>query len=596
MDSTKYTLEDIKRIPNNPGVYFFYNIRQDIIYVGKAKDLKKRVTSYFNKQNLGSVKTEKMVKEIAFLSFTIVNSEYEALLLENNLIKQIQPRYNILLKDDKTYPYICITNERFPRIITTRKIELELGKYYGPFSDLKNMYQMLELISSLYTIRTCNYNLSEENISKHKFKVCLAYHIGKCKGPCEGLQIEQNYQKDIAQIEYLLKGNISTVKKDFKERMQLAASELDFGNAQLYKEKIGILEKYQAKSLITNPQIGDLDVFGIVSDEKSAFINYLQIKDGAITFTQSVEIKKQLEETDEDILPLVIVNFREEYVSTASEILLNISISTVFDKLIITVPKIGDKRKLVELAIKNVLFLKKEALIKKDDNQQRADKPLLLLQQDLQLKNLPAHIECFDNSNIQGSTPVAAMVVFKNGKPDKKSYRHFHIKTVLGPDDFSSMQEIVTRRYKRLLEENTPLPDLIVIDGGKGQLNAAIKSLQELGIYGKTAIISIAKRLEEIYCPEDSYPIHLSKQSPALKLIQQIRNEAHRFAISFHRDKRSSKSLTSQLEHIPGVGPKTINLLLQQFGSVQSMKDASLETLANHIGNKKASLLKQYLQ
>jgi excinuclease ABC subunit C len=596
MEAKQYEITEFGKLPNQPGVYFFYNKQQEIIYVGKAKDLKKRVSSYFNKNQQHNLKTRKMVEEIASISFTMVNSEYEALLLENNLIKKTQPRYNILLKDDKSFPYICITRDRFPKVITTRQPGANLGQYYGPFTDLRNMYQILDLIKNLYTLRTCNYNLSEENIRKRKFKVCLEYHIEHCKGPCEGLQTEEAYNQDIHEIEYLLKGNISAAKKHFKEKMTHAAAIMDYKQAHAYKEKITALENYQAKSLVVNPQVSNLDIFAIVSDSKSAFISYLQIKEGAIICTQNTEIKKQLEELDEEILPLIILHFREKYASNASEILTNIPIPATFGEITITVPKIGDKRKLVDLAIKNVLFLKKEALLRQEDNQNRANKTLILLQHDLHLKDLPLHIECFDNSNIQGTNPVAAMVVFQHGKPAKKEYRHFNIKTVVGPDDFASMREIVTRRYKRLIEENQKLPDLIVIDGGKGQLGAAVGALQELGIYGQIPIIGIAKRLEEIYCPEDSYPIHLSKQSPSLKLLQQIRNEAHRFAITFHRDKRSKTSLKSELETIPGVGEKTITALLQHFGSINNIKEASLESLATQIGNKRAIQIKEYLK
>lgn len=595
MEAKQYATNELKKIPHQPGVYFFYNSLQEIIYVGKAKNLRKRVSSYFNNKHQSSLKTQRMVEEITSFSFTIVNSEYEALLLENNLIKTTQPRYNILLKDGKTYPYICITKDRFPRIITTRQPDADPGNYYGPFTDIRNMYHMLELLRSIYTVRTCTYNLTPENIRKRKFKVCLEYHMKRCKGPCEGLQSEESYNEEIAEIEYFLKGNITTVKKNFKEKMYQAAEARDYKNAQAYKEKLAALEGYQAKSTIANPHIGDIDVFAILSNEKSAFISYLQIKEGAIMFTQTTEFKKQLEETDEEILPLIILHFRERYASTASEILVNIPLFIAIDKLTFTVPKIGDKKKLLELAIKNALFLKKEALMREEENQKRSYKPLELLQKDLQLTSLPLHIECFDNSNIQGAHPVAAMVVFKNGKPAKKDYRHFNIKSVVGPDDFASMREVVGRRYKRLLAENQPLPDLIVIDGGKGQLSAAVTTLQELGIYGQVAIIGIAKRLEEIYYPEDSYPLHLSKQSPALKLLQQIRNEAHRFAITFHRNKRSQASFKSQLESIAGIGPKTITALLQYFKSVQNIKDASLEDLASQVGNKKANLIKEHL-
>jgi excinuclease ABC subunit C len=586
---------DIRLLPNQPGVYFFYNEAQEIIYVGKAKDLKKRVSSYFQKLTLASLKTKRMVNDIRSISFTIVNTEYEALLLENTFIKKNQPRYNILLKDGSSYPYICITKERFPRLITTRQANNDLGNYYGPFTNLKAMYQILDLIKSLYTIRTCTYNLSEENILKHKFKVCLEYHIGHCKGPCEGLQTEAAYNEDIAQIEYILKGNINLVKKVFKEKMYQAAAELAYTQAQDYKEKLEALETYQAKSLVINPQVGDLDVLGFILDEETSFVSYLQIKNGAITFAQTMEIKKKLEEDAEDILPLAIVHFRETYGSTAPEVLLNIPLSLALDKATLTVPKIGDKKKLVDLAIKNALFLKKEGFLKKTEYEVKANKTLLLLQQDLQLKTLPLHIECFDNSNIQGSIPVAAMVVFKNGKPAKKEYRHFNIKTVTGPDDFASMKEVVHRRYKRLVEEEQPLPDLIVIDGGKGQLNAALQVLKSLDIYGQVPIIGIAKRLEEIYYPQDTYPLHISKRSPSLKLLQYIRNEAHRFAITFHRDKRSKASLKSQLDNVPGIGPKTIDKLLKHFQDVPTIQSASVEDLAKHIGHQRALQLKAHL-
>eukprot|EP01132_Coremiostelium_polycephalum_P000220 gene220-292_t len=596
MEGKKYDITEINKVPHQPGVYFFYNKQQTLIYVGKAKDLRKRVTSYFGKNPQHNLKTKRMVMEIAALCFTIVNSEYEALLLENNLIKQFQPRYNILLKDDKSFPFICITKERFPKVITTRQPEAKLGQYFGPFTSLKDMYHILALIRSLYPLRTCHYNLSAENIQKHKFKVCLEYHIGNCKGPCEGKQEESTYNQDIQQVEHFLKGNMATVKKYFKEKMTAAALAMNYRLAQTYKDKVTAIENYQAKSLVVNPQVGTLDVCAIISDTTTAFISYLQIKEGAIISTQHTIVKKQLEEPDEDILLLVLLNYREKYHSTATEVLVNIPLETNLEQLTITLPRIGDKKKLVELATKNALFLKKEALIRQEETQERAQKALLLLQEDLHLKNLPVHIECFDNSNLQGTNPVASLVVFKNGKPAKKEYRHFHIKTVVGPDDFASMEEIVMRRYKKLLEENQPLPDLIVIDGGKGQLSAAVKSLQQVGVYGQVSIIGIAKRLEEIYLPEDSYPILLSKQSHALKLIQQIRNEAHRFAITFHRDTRSKQALQSQLTAIPGVGSKTTEKLLKHFGSVKNIKEATLEAISDQIGHAKALLIKEHLQ
>jgi excinuclease ABC subunit C len=590
-----YTPADISRLPDQPGVYFFYNETKEIIYVGKAKNLKKRVSSYFYQIKQANLKTKRMVSEIRFISFTIVNSEYDALLLENTFIKKNQPQYNILLKDGTSYPYICITQERFPKIVTSRQISNQLGKYYGPFTNLKAMYQILDLIKSLYTIRTCTYHLSKENIQKGKFKVCLEYHLKHCKGPCEGLQTEDDYNQDIAQVEHILKGNLGVAKKIFRDKMYQAANNLDYQQAQDYKEKLEALEIYQAKSLVVNPQLGDLDVFGFITEEQTTFVSYLQIKNGAITFAQTIEIKNKLEEEEEEMLPLIVLHFRELYRSTAKEVLVNKPIQASIEHFTLTVPKIGDKKKLIDLAIKNALFLKKEGFLKKAAYQPESNKTLLLLQQDLQLKNLPSHIECFDNSNIQGHVPVAAMVVFKNGKPAKKGYRHFNIKTVIGPDDFASMKEVVYRRYNRLIEEKQPLPDLIVIDGGKGQLNAAIQSLQSLGIYGQIPIIGIAKRLEEIYYPDDAYPLHISKQSPSLKLLQQIRNEAHRFAITFHRDKRSKLSLKSQLENIPGIGPKTIETLLQHFKSVKNIQSARLEDLSAYIGHHKATKVKSHV-
>jgi len=595
MKVTKYTPQDIRSLTDQPGVYRFYNKQDEIIYVGKAKNIKKRVSSYFNSIKQHNLKTRRMVAEIATLECTIVNSEYEALLLENNLIKKSQPRYNILLKDGKGYPYICITKERFPRVMPTRKVVPHLGQYYGPFTDLRAMYRILALIKQLYPLRTCAYNLSAKNIAKGKFRVCLEYHIGNCKGPCAGLQNEASYNQNIDQIAYLLKGNFSTINKELKEKMQQAAQTLAYEEAQACKEKIDALASYQVRSLVVNPKVGDLDVFGMVSDEQAAFVSYLQIKNGAITFAQTVEIKKKLDETDNDLLPLVILNFREKYNSEAKEVLTNLPISVDLDRLTLTMPQIGDKKKLVMLAVKNALFFKKERFIKNEQYQEKTNKTLLLLQQDLQLQHLPLHIECFDNSNIQGSHPVAAMVCFKHGKPAKSEYRHYNIKTVTGPDDFASMNEVVHRRYQRIIDENRDLPDLIMIDGGKGQLSAAVTALKAVGIYGQVPIIGIAKRLEEIYYPEDPYPMHISKQAASLKLIQQIRNEAHRFAIAFHRNKRSKTSLRSGLEAIPGIGPKTIETLLTHFKSKKNIEKASATALAQQVGPQKAALVKSAL-
>ncbi len=601
MKTTHYTPQDIHLLTTQYGVYRFYNKQGTLIYVGKAKNIKKRVCSYFNNTQQHNLKTRKMVAEIATIEFTIVNSEYEALLLENNLIKKGQPHYNILLKDGKTYPYICITKEPFPRVISTRKVSPQLGQYYGPFTDLKVMYRILELIKQLYHLRTCSYSLNTTNIQKGKFKVCLEYHLDNCKGPCEGLQNEATYLQDIAQIVQLLKGNFSAIKKKFSNYMLQAAQKMEYEKAQAYKEKLEALEAYQAKSLVINPQVGDLDVFGIVSDEVAAFVSYLQIKSGSLTFTQTVEIKKKLNEADCDLLLLVIFHFREQYNGHAREVLTNLPLRAEFPTLSgsdirvkLTMPQIGDKKKLVEIAIKNAFFFKQDRFIRKTKQQEQGNRTLQLLQQNLQLPSLPQHIECFDNSNLQGSCPVASMVCFKNGKPAKKEYRLFHIKTVTGPDDFASMREVVHRRYKRLVETGQSLPNLIVIDGGKGQLNAAVEALRSVGIEKKVSIIGIAKRLEEIYCPGDHYPIHMSKKSASLKLLQQLRDEAHRFALTFHRNKRSKASTQSSLEVITGIGPKTIDKLLLHFKSVKNIQAASTTILAQQIGLKKATLLRAH--
>jgi len=592
MDTPHYHPKEVNKLPDQPGVYRFYNKDATLIYVGKAKSLKKRVGSYFNK-SVTDRKTRKMVSQIERIEFTIVNSEFDALLLENTLIKQNQPKYNILLKDDKSYPYICLTKERFPRIFPTRQMIPGTGTYYGPFANIRAMNTILELIKNLYTFRTCHYNLSDENIAQNKFKVCLEYHIGNCKGPCEGLQDEENYNKDIAQAVQILKGNLNPAKVYFKQQMQEAAENLDFETAQQFKEKLSLLSKYQAKSLVVNPNMADTDVFTIVSDEKAAFINYLKADNGTVVLTQTVEVKKKLNESDEDILSLIAVELREQYLSNAAEILTNIPLSLDTDAINITVPKIGDKRKLVDMSLKNAYFYKKERIKQAQAGKPKENRVLKQLQNDLHLKNLPMHIECFDNSNIQGSNPVAAMVCFKNGRPAKKEYRKFNIKTVTGSDDFASMQEVVGRRYKRFIEEDLQLPDLVVIDGGKGQLNAACQALKELGIYGEVPIIGIAKRLEEIYTPNDPYPKHIDKKSESLKLLQQIRDEAHRFAITFHRQKRSNAAFSSELENIPGIGKKTVISLLKKYKSLKKIKEVEMEELATMIGASKALKVKE---
>lgn len=595
MEVPYYTPDQVNLLPDQPGVYKFYNNERTLIYVGKAKNLKNRVSSYFNKSKGANRKTRKMASEVRSIEFTIVNSEFDALLLENSLIKKNQPRYNILLKDDKSYPYILLTNERFPRIIPTRRLIHGQGKYFGPFASIKGMNNILELLRNLYQIRTCRYDLSEKNIKEGKFKVCLEYHIGNCRGPCEGLESEESYNADIEQATNILKGNLGVPRTYFREKMQEAAENLEFELAQQYKMKTELLAKYQAKSLVVNDHIGDTDVFTIVSDDQMAFVNYLKANKGAIVLTKTVEVKKKLDESDEEILALIMVELRERYRSTATEVLTNVEMPVTIEGIAFTIPKIGNKRKLVDMSIKNALYYKRERFNRVQDNKERIHRVVLKLQEDLRLKVPPVHLECFDNSNMQGTHPVASMVCFKNGRPSKKDYRKFNIKTVVGPDDFASMYEIVFRRYKRLLDEELDLPNLIVIDGGKGQLSAACQALKDVGIYGDIPIIGIAKRLEEIYRPEDPYPLHIDKKSESLKLIQRARDEAHRFAITFHRQKRSNAAFRSELEDIKGIGKKTAMSLLKNFKSVKRIKEAEEEELVSLVGPVKAKALKEAL-
>lgn len=593
MKISRKNTESLAKLPGEPGIYKFFNAEEILIYVGKAKNIKKRVSSYFSK-SLADRKTARMVMEITSVNYTIVNSEFDAFLLENNLIKTNLPKFNIRLKDDKSFPYLCVATERFPRIYSTRRLLPEAGQYFGPYANVKAMKNVLGLIRSLYTIRTCNLNLTEENIAKGKFKVCLEYHIGNCKGPCEGLQNEEDYNKDIEQAVHILKGNLSLVNNYFKDEMKHAAGKLDYERAQLMKDKTALLEKFQSKSLVVNQKLNDIDVFTITSDKKQAYINYLKINHGTITVTETVELKKKLNETDEELLAMIIIEQRQKFKSVSREIIANIPVVLPIDELEITIPKIGDKKKLVELSMKNIFYYKKEKLSESAGNKKPGNKVLERLQQDLQLKELPMHIECFDNSNIQGTNPVASMVCFKNGKPAKKEYRKYHIKTVIGPDDFASMYEVCHRRYKRLIEEEVPLPNLVVIDGGKGQLNAACSALKHIGVYGNIPIIGIAKRLEEIYFPEDQYPVHIEKKSPSLILLQKVRDEAHRFAITFHRNLRSKNSLVSELENIRGIGAKTMDKLLSSFHSLKNIKAASEAELAKVVGKDKAGVVKAY--
>lgn len=584
--------EVVLRLPESPGIYRFYDDDDVLIYVGKAKSIKKRVSSYFNKQAGVNRKTYKLVSEIRRIDYTVANSEFDALLLENNFIKQNQPKYNILLKDDKTFPYICILKERFPRIIYTRKYLPEQGEYFGPYSSVVAMKNVLELVRKLYTIRTCSLVLSEANIANKKFKVCLEYHIGNCKGPCEGLVDEKTYLDEIAQARNILKGSLSIVYQHFTEHMKRASANLEFERAQLYKEKLDTLERFQTKSLVVNRDLTDIDVFTISSVEEYAYVNYLQIVEGAIVFSKTLELRKKLDEPDDELLSLAAVELREQVNSQNTTILSNLEITLLEDGVENVVPKIGDKKKLIELSLKNGYELRKEKELLREGKRSKQKEVLLTLQKDLQLKNLPTIIECFDNSNFQGTTPVASMVRFVDGKPDKKGYRHFNIKTVEGPNDFASMKEIVGRRYKRILEENGVLPDLIMVDGGKGQLSSACEALKELNLYGKVPIAGIAKRLEEIYYPEDPVPLHINKKSPGLLLLQYVRDEAHRFAITFHRQKRSKKTFTTELEGLEGIGKKTSEKLVSHFRSVKKIKEASLEEIAAVIGLQKAKLVK----
>ncbi|WP_172916659.1 excinuclease ABC subunit UvrC [Capnocytophaga canis] len=574
----------LQTLPSKPGVYQFYDKSDSLIYVGKAINLKKRVSSYFQKKH-ESGKTRVLVKKIVRIEHIVVATESDALLLENNLIKKYQPRYNILLKDDKSYPWICVKKERFPRVFQTRKMIKDGSLYFGPYTSIKTVRTLLELIKELYPLRNCPYDLSEQNIQNQKFKVCLEYHIKNCKGACEGLQSEENYLQNISEIIEILKGNFKDALARFKKEMVSLATDLRFEEAQQIKEKIDILTNYQAKSTIVSSKINNIDVFSIVSDEEYGYVNFLQVAYGAIVRAHTIEIKKKLEETDRELLEFAIVDIRERFFSNSKEIITPFEV-TLPNNLQLTIPKLGEKHQLLELSLRNAKHFRQERFkqVKIADPERHTNRILSQLQRDLHLSEPPIHIECFDNSNIQGTNPVAACVVFRNGKPSKKDYRHFNIKTVEGPNDFASMEEVVYRRYKRLLEENEPLPQLIIIDGGKGQLSSALKSLESLDLRGKIAIIGIAKRLEEIYFPEDSIPLYLDKKSESLKLIQQLRNEAHRFGITFHRQKRSKVAIVSELDNIEGIGDKTKESLLKHFKSVKRIKEASLEDLQAVIG------------
>lgn len=588
MDALK---EQVASLPDSPGIYRFYSKDDILIYVGKAKSLKKRVSSYFNRQSQYNAKTEKLVSEIRRIEYTLAGTEFDALLLENNFIKQNQPKYNILLKDDKTFPYLCILKERFPRIISTRKYIPSQGEYFGPYTSVVSMKSVLDLIRQLYSIRTCNLLLSEENIAARKFKVCLEFHIGNCKGPCEGLVDEKTYNDEIAQARNILKGHISLVENYFKNEMKRASESLEFELAARYKHKLDYLDKFQTKTMVVSNKLTDIDVVTITSSKEEAFVNFMMIKEGAIVFSTNLEVKKKLDESDEEILSLATQELRAQHKSNNKIIYTNVPILVSGDDIENLVPQIGDKKKLISLSLTNALHVKTKKEIEKGERRAKVSETLVIMQRDLRLPNIPDIIECFDNSNFQGTDPVASMVRFVNAKPDKAGYRHFNIKTVVGPDDFASMKEIVGRRYKRIQEENGVFPHLIIVDGGKGQLSSACEALQELGIYGQIPIIGIAKKLEEIYYPDDPIPLHISKKSPALLLIQRIRDEAHRFAITFHRLKRSKSTIKTEMEDIKGIGKKTADVLLAKYKSLKKIMEVPREELIELIGEKKTDLI-----
>lgn len=586
----------LNTLPDNPGVYQFYDTNGKILYVGKAKNLKKRVASYFTK-NHDSGKTKVLVKKIVRIKHIVVKTESDALLLENNLIKQYRPRYNVLLKDDKSYPWICIKNERFPRVFSTRRVIKDGSEYYGPYTSMKTIHTLLDLVKELYPLRTCNYDLSEEKIQNKKYKACLEYHLGNCKAPCEDKQSAADYNESIEAVRQIIKGNFKDSLQQFKQQMKFLASDLRFEEAQQLKEKIEVLQNYQAKSTVVNPKINNVDVFSIVSDESYGYINFMQIAFGAIIRSHTMEIKKKLNETDNELLELAVVELRQRFHSNYKEVYVPFPID-LGESVKVHVPQLGDKKRILELSERNAKYFRLERYkqLKVTDPKRHENRLMAQMKKDLRMSVEPRHIECFDNSNIQGSHPVAACVVFKNGKPNKKEYRKYNIKTVTGPDDFASMEEVIYRRYKRLLNEKQPLPQLIIIDGGKGQLSSAIKSLEKLELRGKIAILGIAKRLEELFFPDDPIPLYLDKKSETLKVIQQLRNEAHRFGITFHRNKRSKAALQTELETIPGIGEKTVVELLKAFKSHKRIKNASYEELSEVVGTHRAQKIKTHYQ
>lgn len=587
----------LKTLPESPGVYRYYDESNTLLYVGKAKNLKKRVTSYFSKEH-DTFRLRLMVKKITDIKTVIVNTEMDALILENNLIKSLTPKYNIMLRDDKTYPWILIKNERFPRVFNTRQIKKDGAEYFGPYPSVTTMFILLELIKQLYPLRTCSFDLSDENISKNKFKACLEYSIGNCKAPCVNKQSEEDYNTSIQHIRKIIKGDISFAIKDLKKLMLESADKLEFEQAAIYKKKIELLEKYQSKSVIVHPSITDTDVFAIISDEKTAYVNYFKVMNGTIIQAQTLEFKKKLDETDEEMLVFAINEIRIRFNSLSKEIFVPFEPELQFENAKYIVPKIGDKKHLLDLGFKNVEAYKKErekqlAII---DPERHVDRIMQQMMKDLRMKEEPRRIEGFDNSNIQGEYAVSAMPVFIDGKPAKKEYRHYNVKTVVGPDDFATMEEVIYRRYSRVIEEKLPMPQLIVIDGGKGQLGAAINSLRKLDLMGKVTVIGIAKRLEEIYFPGDSIPLYLDKRSETLKIIQHIRDEAHRFGITHHRNKRSRETFKTELSEIKGISDKTAQKLLTELKSIKGIKEATLQEITSVIGSSKAKLVYEYFK
>jgi excinuclease ABC subunit C len=586
----------IKTLPNKSGVYQFIDENETIIYVGKAKDIKKRVSSYFNRIS-ESGKTRILVRKIAEIRHIVVETETDALLLENNLIKKYQPKYNVLLKDDKSYPWICVKKEKFPRVFQTRTIIKDGSDYFGPFTSVGVVRTMIDFLQQVFLLRTCKLSLTKENIEQQKFKVCLEYHLGNCLGPCVGYQTDSEYEENIHQVSDILKGNIRNVIRNLKEKMLKLSDNYLFEEAEKLKQKLVLLESYQSKSTIVNPSLTDLDVYSIIDDADCAYINFLKIVNGAIIQVHTIELKKRVDESTGDLLLLGITALREKFFSLSREIIVPFKLDYSISGVKFTVPSIGDKKKLLELSEKNVKYYRLEKLkqLEHVDPQKHTNRILATLQQDLYLPGLPLHIECFDNSNIQGTSAVAACVVFRNGKPSTKEYRHFNIKTVEGPDDFASMKEVVYRRYRRVLDEQGEIPQLVIIDGGKGQLNAAIESIESLGLKGEVAVIGIAKRLEEIYFPGDSVPVYLDKNSESLKVIQHARNEAHRFGIMFHRNKRSQRFLESELEKIIGLGKTSVLKLFKKFGSVENIRNSEFDEVAAEIGKARTKILFEYL-